>query len=48
LAAEFTERGASFSNPLRNAEKGLRGFEITDPDGYVLFFGYNLSADGGA
>jgi hypothetical protein len=28
-----------FSEPLKDTEEGLRGFEITDPDGYVLFFG---------
>lgn len=39
LAAEFTERGAPFSNPLQDTTDGLRGFEITDPDGYVIFFG---------
>ena len=39
LAAEFAARGASFSVPLKDTEDGLRGFEIADPDGYVLFFG---------
>jgi len=39
LAAEFTERGAPLSSPLKDTTDGLRGFEITDPDGYVLFFG---------
>ncbi len=39
LAAEFSGRGASFRVPLRDTDDGLRGFEITDPDGYVLFFG---------
>lgn len=39
LAAEFAERGAPFSNPLKDTTDGLRGFEITDPDGYVVFFG---------
>lgn len=39
LAAEFAERGALFSNPLKDTTDGLRGFEITDADGYVLFFG---------
>lgn len=39
LAAEFQGRGAPFSNPLKNTSDGLRGFEITDPDGYVIFFG---------
>jgi catechol 2,3-dioxygenase-like lactoylglutathione lyase family enzyme len=39
LAVEFAERGAPFSNLLKDTTDGLRGFEITDPDGYVLFFG---------
>lgn len=39
LAAEFADLGAPFSAPLRDTHDGLRGFEITDPDGYVLFFG---------
>ena len=39
LAAEMAERGATFSAPLKDTTDGLRGFEVTDPDGYVLFFG---------
>ena len=39
LAAELTGRGAKFSSPLEDTHEGLRGFEVTDPDGYVLFFG---------
>ena len=39
LAADFTGRGAMFSMPLQDTHDGLRGFEITDPDGHVLFFG---------
>ncbi|HMF52708.1 MAG TPA: VOC family protein [Edaphobacter sp.] len=39
LAAEFVDHGATFSAPLKDTHDGLRGFEITDPDGYVLFFG---------
>src|SRR5262249_9071403 len=39
LASEVAERGAPFSKPLADTSDGLRGFEITDPDGYVLFFG---------
>jgi catechol 2,3-dioxygenase-like lactoylglutathione lyase family enzyme len=39
LAAEFAEHGAAFSVPLKDTHDGLRGFEISDPDGYVLFFG---------
>jgi len=39
LAAEFAEHGAAFSAPLKDTHDGLRGFEIRDSDGYVLFFG---------
>jgi uncharacterized glyoxalase superfamily protein PhnB len=39
LDAEFAGRGATFSRPLKDTTDGLRGFEITDSDGYVLFFG---------
>jgi hypothetical protein len=27
------------SQPLKDDDDGLRGFEVTDADGYVLFFG---------
>jgi catechol 2,3-dioxygenase-like lactoylglutathione lyase family enzyme len=39
LAAEFAERAVAFNKPLQDTNDGLRGFEIADPDGYVLFFG---------
>ena len=39
LAHELVERGATFRTPLRDWDDGLRGFEMTDHDGYVLFFG---------
>jgi len=39
LAAEFTSRGVMFSVPLKDTSDGLRGFELKDTDGYVLFFG---------
>jgi catechol 2,3-dioxygenase-like lactoylglutathione lyase family enzyme len=39
LAADFAAHGAAFSSPLEDTHDRLRGFEITDPDGYVLFFG---------
>ena len=39
LAAEFAGSGAEFSAELKDTHDGLRGFEVTDPDGYVLFFG---------
>lgn len=40
LAAEFTSRDVDFFTPLMdNDDDGLRGFEVTDADGYVLYFG---------
>jgi len=39
LAEEFSSRGVVFSVPLMDTHDGLRGFEVKDVDGYVLFFG---------
>ena len=39
LAAEFASRNVEFSEPLKDTHDGLRGFELRDCDGYVLFFG---------
>ena len=39
LAAEFGSRDVEFSEPLKDTDDGLRGFELKDPDGHVLFFG---------
>jgi len=39
LAAEFSSRNVEFSQPLQDDDDGLRGFEVEDADGYVLFFG---------
>ena len=39
LAAEFLSRNVEFSDPLKDNHDGLRGFELRDADGYVLFFG---------
>lgn len=39
LAAEFAARNVTFSVPLKDTHHGLRGFEIEDADGHVLFFG---------
>ena len=43
LAAEFAARNVEFFKSLKDSEDGddgLRGFEIRDPDGYILFFGH--------
>jgi catechol 2,3-dioxygenase-like lactoylglutathione lyase family enzyme len=39
LAAEFASRNVEFFEPLTDTHDGLRGFEIKDADGYLLFFG---------
>ena len=39
LAAEFASRNVTFFEPLRDTHDGLRGFEVKDADGYLLFFG---------
>lgn len=39
LAAEFQSRNVELSRPLEDEDDGLRGFELKDADGYVLFFG---------
>lgn len=46
LAAEFSSRSVEFFRPIKEAEEGddgLRGFEIKDVDGYILFFGRTRS-----
>jgi catechol 2,3-dioxygenase-like lactoylglutathione lyase family enzyme len=39
LAQEFASRNVAFFQPLQNNDDGLRGFEIKDADGYLLYFG---------
>ena len=39
LAAEFASRDVEFFLPLQDTQDGLRGFELKDADGYILFFG---------
>jgi len=42
LAAEFASRGVAFFRTIEeneNGDDGLRGFEVKDADGYILFFG---------
>ena len=43
LAAEFASRNVEFFQPLTDTEDGLRGFELKDADGYMLFFGRPIS-----
>jgi catechol 2,3-dioxygenase-like lactoylglutathione lyase family enzyme len=43
LAVEFHDRDVTFSTPLTDTTDGLRGFETTDRDGYILFFGHPRS-----
>ena len=39
LAREFRSRGADFHREIADRDDWLRGFEVCDKDGYVLFFG---------
>jgi catechol 2,3-dioxygenase-like lactoylglutathione lyase family enzyme len=39
LFEEFSLTGITFHKPIHDNSDGLRGFEVTDADGYVLFFG---------
>jgi catechol 2,3-dioxygenase-like lactoylglutathione lyase family enzyme len=43
LAAEFSSRNVEFFLPLSEGDDGLRGFEVKDADGYLLFFGFHRS-----
>lgn len=42
LAAEYASRVVEFVAPLGDTEDGLRGFEVRDCNGYILFFGRPL------
>jgi catechol 2,3-dioxygenase-like lactoylglutathione lyase family enzyme len=39
LFEEYRSGGVVFHQSLRDDDDGLRGFEVADADGYVLFFG---------
>jgi catechol 2,3-dioxygenase-like lactoylglutathione lyase family enzyme len=39
LFEEYQSNGVSFSKPIHDNSDHLRGFELADPDGYILFFG---------
>ena len=39
LAAEFQSRNVEFWHDLEDNSDNLRGFEVRDADGYVLYFG---------
>lgn len=39
LFAEYRSGGVAFHQTIGDDNDGLRGFEIADADGYILFFG---------
>jgi hypothetical protein len=39
LFEEYRSKGVTFNKPIHDNCDNLRGFEIKDADGYVLFFG---------
>jgi catechol 2,3-dioxygenase-like lactoylglutathione lyase family enzyme len=42
LAGELATRYVAFHKTIRDRDDGLRGFEVQDLDGYVIFFGRPL------
>lgn len=44
LYREYQSAGLVFHRPLENDGDGLRGFELADADGYILFFGRPIKA----
>lgn len=42
LFETYRAKGVVFRQSIHNDDDGLRGFEVTDADGYVLFFGHPL------
>jgi len=43
LFEEYRAGGVSFHQTLKDDKDGLRGFEVMDADGYVLFLGRPVS-----
>ena len=43
--AEFSSRNVEFCRPLEDNDDGLRGFEVKDADGYMLYFGVSCLRD---
>jgi len=39
LFEEYSSKDITFHKPLQNDDDGLRGFEVADHDGYILFLG---------
>lgn len=39
LVGEFEDNKLTFHRPLMETSERLWGFEVSDPDGYILFFG---------
>lgn len=39
LFGEFSSKGVNFNQPLGDNTDNIRGFSVTDPNGYRLFFG---------
>jgi catechol 2,3-dioxygenase-like lactoylglutathione lyase family enzyme len=39
LFKEYSSGAVTFHQSIRDDEDGLRGFEVIDADGYILFFG---------
>ena len=43
LYKEYQKSGANITNPIGDRPWGMRDFDVTDPNGFILSFGMELS-----
>lgn len=43
LYQEYQQSGAKITNPIGDRDYGMRDFDVTDPNGFILTFGCGLS-----
>lgn len=41
--AEYLKAGANITRELNDREYGIRDFDVTDPNGFILVFGKNIN-----
>ncbi|MEM7298907.1 MAG: VOC family protein, partial [Bacteroidota bacterium] len=42
LYDEYQKSGANITNPIADRDYGMRDFDVTDPNGYILAFGQGI------
>ena len=43
LYQKYQKAGANITNPIGDREWGMRDFDITDPNGFILSFGAEMN-----